>query len=265
MPLTGKDYKKKYTGMKKAPIAVLKVAVRANILKKKAEKYVERRKVRSSETIEMWAGRMRRYNLMKEENIQRKLSQLKIKYKIQVRENLRAKAERKKGNETVTVFFGVKDFDYLQYYGIVKQYYSIKYAISKVDLEICFTFFNNKIIDLDSFYNICILNHGHANGFLKRFKDLGYLEELINNSEFEKKDKTSKPTGVYRLSSSMIKLITNFYKIISKLQKISKNSYRGMYPKGVEVEILKMNQEIEDYLTMNKSQLSIADAKNITD
>ncbi len=259
-PLTGKKYKKKYSGMKKAPESCLQVTKDAWITKARAKKLLEMKKVRPNETIATWERRVRKYNIATEEEIQRKLDAKKYKYITVVRSKEVLRKFHKTKNQTIRVEFYEKEHDFLKYYGIILNYYSVKYGIRKTDLEISFSFYN-KIVDVDRFNNICVLNNGNSNGILARFKKNGYLTELLNHQVFEKKESKTVATNTYKLSLSMTKLITNIYEKIAKLNTLKKHQYKGMFTPECEKEILEMNAEINDYLTRNKLQENVNQIK----
>lgn len=255
--LTGKEYKERYSGMKKAPESCLQIVKDARITKEKAKRRIQMKKVRPYESIEAWGRRVRKYNLVSEAEIQKKINSNKYVYKAQVRTKEDQRKYRKQKNRTIKVIFNEKEHDFLKYYGIILNYYSLKYGIRKVDLEVCFAFYNNKIIDVDRFNNICILNNGSSTGMLSRFKKNGYISELINKQEFEVKDNREVKTNFYKLSLSMTKLITHIYEKIAKLNTLKKHGYKGMYSPECEKEIIAMNDEINDYLELNRKQLEL--------
>lgn len=258
------DYRKKYTGMVRTPEHVLKrVRDRKSIQTAKAKaKRLEQKKVRPHETMKEWESRMRRFNLMTETQIQRILGQKKQVVKVRVYSKELLKKTRNNYNTTIGVGFHEKEFDFLSYYGIVLNYFSVKYGIRKEDIEICMAFYDNKIIDVNSFSNICILNTGNSANYLKRFKKNNYICEIVNHSRDLDLEvvKTTK-IGLYTLHRNMQKLITEMYKIIAKLNTLKERQYKGMFPKELEIEFKTMNAEIENYLTGDKKQLNINQLK----
>ena len=135
--------------MKKAPESCLQIVKDARITKEKAMRRIQMKKVRPYESIEAWGRRVRKYNLVSEAEIQKKINSNKYVYKAQVRTKEDQRKYRKQKNRTIKVNFNEKEHDFLKYYGIILNYYSLKYGIRKVDLEVCFAFYNNKIIDVD--------------------------------------------------------------------------------------------------------------------
>lgn len=258
------DYRKKYTGMAKTPEHVLKrVRDRKSIQTAKAKaKRLEQKKVRPHETMKEWESRMRRFNLMTETQIQRILGQKKQVVKVRVLSKESLKKTRYNYNNTITVTFHEKEFDFLSYYGIVLNYFSLKFGIRKSDIEICMAFYDNKIIDVNSFSNICILNTGTSSNYLKRFKKNGYIVELLNHTRNNDLEVVkSNVTGVFKLHRDMQGLITEIYKIIAKLNTLKERNYKGMFPKELEIEFQKMNDETESYLIGDKKQLNINQIK----
>lgn len=254
---TAREYHKRFTGMKKAPPEIVRVAIDARITKQKAKKRLEDKKVRPHESIETWERRVRKYNLVSEAEIQRRIESKQTQYREVTRDRRKLLKTISNENRLVQVEMTLKEFDFYKYYGIIKQFYSVKFAISKVDLEICFTFYNNKLFTTETFNNICILNHGHSTGFMKRFKAQGYITELLNHKYHEKSDAKIKRTGMYRLSTRMFQTLGGMYSRLAWLRTLEKFQYRGMYPPEAEIEIVKMNQEINDYLEGNKKQHNI--------
>ena len=131
-----------------------------------------------------------------------------------------------------------------------------------MDLEICMAFYNNKIIDPNSFSNICILNAGNSSNFLSRFIKNGYISEILNHTKkATSEDVKSTKTNMYKLSIGMSFMISEIYKIIAKLNTLKEHRYKGMFPKELEQEFVKMNAEINDYLIGDKKQLNINQIK----
>jgi len=256
------DYRKKYTGMKRVPEELLKKKREVTLSEYKKKKRIEMKKVRSHETMKAWESRMRRFNLMTEKQIQRILGQKKQIVKVRVLSRETLKKTRNNYNNTITVTFHEKEFDFLSYYGIVLNYFSIKFGIRKSDIEICMAFYDNKIIDVNSFSNICILTAGDSKNYLNRFKKNGYIVELLNHTRNNDLEVVrSNGTGVFKLHRDMQGLITQIYQIIAKLNTLKEKQYKGMFPKELEVEFQKMNQETESYLIGDKKQLNINQIK----
>ena len=172
------DYRKKYTGMKRTPEELIKKRREEILSEYKKKKRIEMKKVRPHETMKAWENRMRKFNLMTEKQIQRILGQKKQVIKVCALSRKTLKKTKNNYNNTVIVTFHEKQFDFLSYYGIVLNYFSIKYGIRKSDIEICMAFYDNKIIDVNSFSNICILNAGTSKNFLSRFKKNNYKNKI---------------------------------------------------------------------------------------
>ena len=255
------NYRKKFSGMKRTPEGLKKRTAQAVLNKRKIERYAEKKKVRPNETMKAWENRIRKFSLMSETQIQRILHQKKYVIRTKVQSKEYNKKKRKNYNQDINVYFHEKDFDFLSYYGIVLNYFSIKFGIRKVDIEICMAFYNNKIIDPNSFNNICVLNTGCSNNMLRKFVKNSYITEIVNHRKFESKEEQEVKTNMYKLNFKMSSLITEMYKIITKLNTLKESTYKGIFPKELEIEFIKMNSEIEDYLTGNKKQLNINQTK----
>lgn len=228
-----------------------------NINKKQADLFKNAKKVRKGESKQAWENRVRKFNLMKECDIQKILNSKS--FNIYFKHRIRVKDELKKKKAIQEIHFQRANipYDFLSYFGIVKNYFCIKYAINKVDFDICLAFYNNKIIELNSFNNICILNHGSSTSFLKRFIDRGYIVEILQNTLKENLDKKFKKTGIYKISYNMSNIFREFYLILAKQNSLKDTKYKGMYNKEQEIEFEKMNTEINEYITMDKKQLNI--------
>lgn len=256
------EYRKKYTGMKKTPDEIKRINYEAKLSEARIKRHNEMKKVRPNETMKTWENRIRKYNLMTEKQIQRIINQKKFVIKTKRRTREAIKKNKKNYNEEIYVEFHEKQFDFLSYYGIVLNFFSIKYGVRKMDLEICMAFYNNKIIDPNSFSNICILNAGTSVNFLNRFKKNGYISDILNHKKSVKTGTLkSSTTNMYKLSIHMSVMITEIYKIITKLNTLKEHKYKGMFPKELENEFVKMNSEINDYLNGDKKQLSINQIK----
>ena len=256
MPVS--DYRKKFTGMKKTPDEIKRINYEAFLTEKRIQRHKEMKKVRPHETMKAWENRIRKYNLMTEKQIQRIINQKKFVIKTRKRSRETIAKNKKTFNEVIWVEFFEKQFDFLSYYGIVLNFFSIKYGVRKMDLEICMAFYNNKIIDPNSFSNICILNAGNSSNFLSRFIKNGYISEILNHTKkATSEDVKSTKTNMYKLSIGMSFMISEIYKIIAKLNTLKEHRYKGMFPKELEQEFVKMNAEINDYLIGDKKQLNI--------
>ena len=255
--LSPSEYKAKYPGMKRVPIANIQRSNNIRISKQKAERIKKSKKVRPHETLDAWERRMRKNNLMPENSIQ-KILDLK-KYKVRIVNQARVKDEKQRhhANKALTVFFDKKHFDYLSYLGAVKTYFCIKYGIGKDDFEIALAFYNNTLICKERFYNICVLNGVSSLPTFKRFKNNNYIIEFETEYNFLRKGSTIKKTELYKLNKYLSIIISDFYKIMIKFEQLKTASYKGIYPPEVEVEFIKMNAETQDYLNGNKKQEKI--------
>lgn len=252
--LTPSEFKEKYKGIKKSPDENRQLIYNNRLSEAKKKRRIESKKVKPTETIQQWARRVKKYNLVSENYIEKKLNQKK--YIIQsytITKNKEEQKNKKKKN-TIILWYDEKHYDFLSYLGIVKNYFCIKNAIKKDDFEIALTFYNNKLITTDRFNNICILTKNTSSGDFQRFKKLGYINEVIKIEKNKNNEIKTISTGIFKLSPKMTNFITAFYKIMSKLNTLKNRRYKGLYPKEVEVEFEKMNIEIEDYLTGNINQ-----------
>lgn len=253
--LTPKEYKERYSGMKKAPKINVEYRKDLTVKADKAKKLIIARKVRPSESLESWQRRMKRFNLMTEKQIQNILNTKKYKYRVIQHKRKNQQKHIEHFNLWKKISFDKKVYDFMSYSGIVKTYFCIKHAIRKDDFDIALAFYNNVLITEERFNNICILNTGTANGVLRRFKQKNYVIEAIKDVKREKLGITTQnKTGIYKLSRELSFIIYHFYILIVKFDTLKSKEYKGLYPKEVEKEILAMNSEIQDYLTLNKNQ-----------
>ena len=252
--LTPKEYKEKYSGIKKAPQVNIDYAKSLIVSKQKAKRRIEAKKVRPHESMNVWEGRMRKDSLMSEKQIERILEVRKYKIRIKNQKRDKDLRERDHANKTLTLFYNKKFFDYLSYLGMVKNFFCVKHGIRKDDFDIALAFYNNVPITVERFNNVCILNVGKSAGILKRFKDNNYIIELEMEREYQIKNSSQHKTGVYKINKYLSIIISDFYKIMIKFEIIKKATYKGVYPPEVEKEFISINQEIQDYLDGNKKQ-----------
>jgi hypothetical protein len=255
--LTPAQYKQKYSGMKKAPEINLQYAKNLKLTQKKIEANLKSKKVRPNESLETWKRRVSSKNLMTESEIQKKLETKKFKYKVIQHRRKYNEKHIKHLNTWKKISFDKKVYDFLSYSGIIKTFLCVKHGIRKDDFDIGLAFYNSVLITLERFNNVAILNTGNSNGSLKRFKNNNYIVEIIKKTQEENKEITAHSTKIYKLSRYFSQIIHDFYVLIVKFDTIKKKQYKGVYPKELEKEFIKMNDEIEDYLTGNiKQELS---------
>lgn len=224
----------------------------------------ERRKVRKNETINNWESRVRKYKLMSEEKIQKKIDQKKIC--VRRRKELTKSKEKRRIilNTFIRPFIRDKDYDYLKWYGAIVNYFCIKYAVSKNDVEIMFMLYNNQIFNKERFDNVCILINGNVGKYWSFFIKEGLLTKV--NQKITNKDQTitTKYTDVYMLSEKASIFVGQIYIHLTKIKKFYINHRKpelNLYPKGALELILEMNAETEEFLTGLKEQLRIKDIK----
>jgi hypothetical protein len=255
--LTPLQYKQRYSGTKRVPQVNIEFAKSQLATKKQAQNRVNSKKVRPKESLDAWKARMKRNNLISEQSIEKILELKKYKFQIDKLKKVKDIREREHANKYIRIIFCEKNFDFLSNLGMIKNYFCVKHAIRKDDFDIALAMYNNKIITQERFNNVCLLNVGRTAGYFKRFKESNYLIEIEIEKEFQTKESKIEKTGIYKMNIYLCKVINNFYKLIAKFETLKDRNLKRMYSPELEKEFIKLNDEIEDYLTGNiKQELS---------
>lgn len=217
--------------------------------KRTMKKFME---VREGETIEQWKRRTatRRIKEIDEINELALMNPLRV---IQRKRDRNAISSR---NKYILVQPVEREFDFMRYYGIVINFYSIKYGIRKEDLEVGFYFYTNIPFTKDRFNNAMILMTGTNVGKFNRFMKDGLLEEIIKTKkQLNGPDKYEK-TYLYKLSKQFVDKLTYIYRTLGKMNGIRMDQQPILSPLPPEAKqmIQDMNDQIQDILTGRKPQ-----------
>lgn len=208
-------------------------------------------KVREGETLEQWKRRTqeRRLKSVDEIHEQSLLSKIRIVQRSRERNNLENRYK------FIRVQPVEREFDFMRYYGIVINYYSIKYGIRKEDLEVGFYFYSNLPFTRERFNNSMVLITGTSSGKLNRFIKEGLIEELMHvQKKYDGSTKRSK-TSLFVLNKYFIVKLSNIYRTLGKMNTIQINQpiFDPLTPE-IKQMIKDMNDEVNDILTGRKPQ-----------
>ena len=260
-------WKQKYPGMKKkfklsgpdkkppvkySDLKPFEGKPKANLSQNQLKTFNERIKVREGETIEQWKKRTRSLRVIEEDEIPElpKNHELRIKYRKRAKSNVECR------NKVLTIMPAIRDFDFMKYYGIVINFYTIKYGIRKDDLEVGFYFYDGVPFTRERFENTCILNSGSMTGKFVRFKKNKYIEEVIKTEKrYNLTDKKTN-TGLYKLNKSFSNKLTYIYKVLGKMNGIRLYNQKAIAPLNDELRQIfyEMNLEIMEIQTGKKPQ-----------
>lgn len=208
--------------------------------------------VREGETIEQWKKRTSRRRVKEIDEIE----ELAIRHPLRVIQRKRAKQSIETKNKYIKVQPVHREFDFMRYYGIVINFFSIKYGIRKEDLEVGFYFYTNIPFTRDRFNNCMVLMTGTNAGKLNRWLKDGLLEEIIHNKkQFNGPDKPER-TFLYKLTNVYVDKLTNIYRVLGKMEGIRMYKQSVLTPLSPEEKkmINDMNDEIMDIQTGRKPQ-----------
>lgn len=208
-------------------------------------------KVREGETIEQWRKRTARRRVKDEDEI--KEMALMSKVRVYARKNEKKAIESK--NRFVKVEPHIKDFDFLRYFGIVINFYSIKYGIQVDDLLIGFYFYSNIPFTKDRFDNAAVLHYGRSDKKLFQMMKKGYVEEIILTKKRYKSTDIEEKTYLYKLTKVFVDRLTYIYRTMAKMNGIRiPQPVLTPLPPEVKKIIMDMNDEVLDIQTGRKPQ-----------
>jgi len=212
---------------------------------------VEFMKVREGETVAQWEKRTSRRRVKEVDEVK----ELALMHPLRVLQRSRERNVIASKNKFIVVQPVEREFDFMRYYGIVINYYSIKYGIRKEDLEVGFYFYSNIPFTKDRFENTMVLMTGRKSGKLNRFLKDGLLEEIIKvKKTLNGPDKETR-TYLYRLTRTFVDKLTWVYRTLGKMNTI-RMSQPVFTPLSAEEKqiIMDMNDEIQDIQTGRKPQ-----------
>lgn len=212
---------------------------------------VEFMKVRPGETLAQWRLRTA-YRRIKDAD---EINELSSSHKLRIMQRSRERNVQKNKNKYIKVQPVEREFDFMRYYGIVINYYAIKYGVRKEDLEVGFYFYSNIPFTKVRFDNALVLMTGTNQGKLNRFLKEGLIEELkhrivnqLGNNKYEK-------TDLFRLTKSFVDRLTYIYRTLGKMNgiQLAQPIFTGLSPEIKQI-IADMNDEVQDILTGRKPQ-----------
>lgn len=244
---------------RKAAYEKKKIEARNNpkteLSKVQIERNIRMKKVKPGESLEVWERRVRRKNLMTDAEITKFLGTQKA-YIHTVR---RERNKIQKPDRVQTDIFE-KQYDYLKYSGIIMNYFSIRFGISRIDFEILFMFYNNHIFNKETFDSVCVMTCGHSRHFFTRFVQKGYIRQITENEQHRQEKKVkANPDAFYRVGNSTSRIIGNVYAYLAKLKPMSLVDADKLYSKEQYDILMEMNDDINSYKTGDKRQPSIED------
>lgn len=208
-------------------------------------------KVREGETIDQWKKRTRCRRVKEVDEIK----ELALMNPLRVMLRSRERNTVESRNKFILVQPVVREFEFMKYYGIVINYYSIKYGIRVEDMQLGFYFYTNIPFTKDRFENAAVLHLGTSKGKLNYFINNGYLEEVFNLQKHYNKEDTKEKTYLYKLTKEFVKQLTNIYRTLGKMNKIrlTQPIFTGLSGEIKEL-IMEMNAEIQEIQTGGKPQ-----------
>jgi hypothetical protein len=134
---------------------------------------------------------------------------------------------------------------YLRYLGFVKTYISVKYDISKSDLDILLYLYNEDYFDYEYFYAFVKILEDKKYGQFKRFMLSGYIVKVESSLRYPRAAPKVIDASLYKISNQAKSVIDNLYKHLTKLIDIDANSeYVHLVPEEAQIIINKFQSEI---------------------
>jgi len=210
---------------------------------------VEFMKVKEGETIAQWEKRTSRRRVKEVDEVK----ELSLMHPLRVLQRNRDRNVLASKNKFIVVQPVEREFDFMRYYGIVINYYSIKYGIRKEDLEVGFYFYSNIPFTRDRFENTMVLMTGNKAGKINRFLKDGLLEEIIKvKKTLNGPDKDTR-TYLYRLTRTYVDKLTYVYRTLGKMNalRLTQPTFTPLSAEEKQI-IMDMNDEIQDIQTGRK-------------
>ncbi len=208
-------------------------------------------KPKSGETEEEWKKRTRCRRILSDEEIEASSANNKFR----IRKKKATKHALELANKIHDDQSEIRDFEFMKYYGIVINFYAIKYGIRKDDLELGFYFYENTPFLREKFENACVLSSGYISGKFKRFLDNGYLVPMFKIDKTLKRQTRNK-TGLYKLSKNFARQLTIIYKVLAKVNplRVHRQKEMNMLDDDVKQLFIDMNQEMMEIKMGKKPQ-----------
>ena len=109
-----------------------------------------------------------------------------------------------------------RPYNYLENYAFVMRWASVRYGISKDDIEIAFFFYNKGAFSSDEFNRVCV-QLGTVRGVWSRWVKKPYVTPLSIVTQ----ESILKETEYYQLTSEFLRLLRAVYGAISKVNKLT--------------------------------------------
>lgn len=142
---------------------------------------------------------------------------------------------------------------FLRYFGFVMTYISVKYDISKKDLEILLYLYNEDYFDYTYFRGIIECFGDKRFGHFKRYQLDGYIINVDKSIRFPRAAPKVVDTSLYKMSIQAATVITHFYKELTRLIEIDTESeHVYLVPEEAQLIINGFQREIHSIRTNKK-------------
>lgn len=207
--------------------------------------------VRPGETLEQWRRRTATRRVKDIDEI----DELSRTHKLKVLQRSRERNAIASKNKYIKVQPVEREFDFMRYYGIVINFYAIKYGIRKEDLEVGFYFYSNIPFTKDRFDNALVLMTGSNKQKLYRFIKEGLVQEVTQLITTPRGLRKYEKTDMFKLTKDFVSRLTFIYRTLGKMNAIvlSQPTLTGLAPEVKQI-IADMNDEIQDIQTGRKPQ-----------
>lgn len=255
---------KRFSGMKKKPYAnphnkkkkshykplTFRNRTRGGLSDLQKERLAEFLKVREGETVDEWKKRTKFNRIIDIDDVEGMRFTKRLRVTV-VQKQVR---DIENKNRYLRVRLMEREFDFMRYYGIVINYYSIKYGIRVEDFQLGFYFYSGVPFTKNRFDNAAVLHLGTSRLKLKQFIDKGFVEEMTTTKLRYKESSIVEKTSMYRLTANFIDKLTYIYRTLGKMNIIRMNQpvITALSPEEKQI-IMDMNDEIMDIHTGRKS------------
>jgi len=201
-------------------------------------------KIREGETFEQWNKRTsekRLHGVNKKNN----LSIAKNGKVVVDRERLTGMAKEKQVR--IRHKFIERPYDFLENYAFIMRWASIRYNISKDDIEIAFFFYGKGMFTRDEFTRVCV-QLGTVRGVWARFVSKPYITPAV----LVTKDNVVKEMEYYQLTAEFSRLLLAVYGGLSKVNKLtltirsSAQYKRNVVHKELNDFLEQLNREVDE-------------------
>lgn len=261
----GKRHNKKlFPGMKNPPMGrkkkpkkkyepfTYKGRLKSGLSDRQKKNMNEFMKVREGETLEQWRKRTEKRRVKELDEIQELalMNPLRILVRNRERHSIATK------NKYKTIQTVEREFDFMRYYGIVINYYSIKHGIRVEDLQLGFYFYSNIPFSKDRFDNAAVLHFGTSDKKLLHFIKSGYVEELIHTKKRYNLPDVHEKMHIFQLTKNFVHKLTTIYRTLAKMNAIPMDQpILNHLSTGVKQIIQDMADEIADIHSGRKPQI----------